>query len=105
MNEVKILSKLSNQHIVKYLDSFIEKSILNIVMEHCEGGDLNNYLKVQMGRPMNETKIWSFFIQMCIGLNYLHANKILHRDIKAMNIFLTKDEILRIGDLGVAKVL
>ncbi len=45
INEVHILNKLNNEYIVKYYDSFIDKNILNIVMEYCEGGDLNNYLK------------------------------------------------------------
>lgn len=40
-----------------------------------------------------------------MGLDYIHRKKVLHRDIKTMNIFLTKDDGLRIGDLGVAKVL
>jgi len=58
-----------------------------------------------MGRQLAETKIWKFFIEMCLGLNYLHANRILHRDIKTINMFLAKDDCVKIGDLGVAKEL
>ena len=105
INEVTILSKLDNPYIVKYYDSFIEKNQLNIVMEYCEAGDLTTHMRGNMGRPLTENKIWKFTIQMCLGLDYLHSKKILHRDIKTMNIFLNKDENIRIGDLGVAKVL
>ena len=105
LNEVKILSSLDNPYIVKYYDSFVEKNLLNIVMEFCEGGDLSNHIRNQMGRPLTENKIWKFFIQSCMGLDYIHKRKILHRDIKSMNIFLSKDEDIRIGDLGVAKML
>jgi len=105
LNEVKILKSLENPYIVKYYDSFIERDQLNIVMEYCEGGDLAQYIKSHFGKPLNETKIWKFFIQMCIGLNYIHSKKILHRDIKSLNIFLTKEGDIRIGDLGVAKIL
>ena len=105
LNEVKILSSLDNPYIVKYYDSFVEKNFLNIIMEFCEGGDLSNYIRNQMGRPISENKIWKFFIQSCVGLDYIHKRKILHRDIKSMNIFLSKDEDVRIGDLGVAKML
>jgi NIMA (never in mitosis gene a)-related kinase len=105
LNEVKILSSLENPYIVKYYDSFLEKNFLNIIMEFCEGGDLTNHIKGQMGRPLTEIKIWKFFIQMCLGLRYIHGKKILHRDIKSMNIFLCKEDEIRIGDLGVAKAM
>lgn len=58
-----------------------------------------------MGRPLDESTVWKILIQTSIGLTYLHKMKILHRDIKSMNIFLSKDQHVRIGDLGVAKVL
>jgi len=74
-------------------------------MEYCENGDLGKYLKRQMGRALSESKIWKFFIEMAIGLNYLHNHKILHRDIKTINMFLGKDDTIKIGDLGVAKLL
>ncbi|KRX10221.1 Protein kinase-like domain [Pseudocohnilembus persalinus] len=104
INEVTILAKLNHPHIVKYYDSFIDRNLLNIVMEYCEGGDVNQVIKQQFGRPLKEERIWKFFIQMTQGLEYIHKRKILHRDIKTMNMFLQKDEV-RIGDLGVAKVL
>jgi len=105
LNEVKILKSLENPYVVKYYDSFIERDQLNIIMEYCEGGDLSQYIKSHTGKQVAEAKIWKFFIQMCVGLDYIHHKKILHRDIKALNIFLTKDGDIRIGDLGVAKIL
>lgn len=53
---------------------------------------------------LSEPEIWQYFIQICLGLEYLHKRKILHRDIKTINIFLASDNTVRIGDLGVAKV-
>ena len=58
-----------------------------------------------MNRELQESKIWKFFIEMCLGLHYLHSFKILHRDIKTINMFLGKDDKIKIGDLGVAKLL
>ncbi len=104
LNEVKILSSLDNAYIVKYYESFLEKNFLNIVMEYCEGGDLANLIKNSL-KALPESKVWKFLIQICTGLAYVHSKKILHRDIKSMNIFLSKNEDVRIGDLGVAKAL
>ena len=105
VNEVKILASLDFPYIVKYFDSFIENKTLHIVMEYCDKGDLSQAIRNQMGRLLPEPKVWKFFIQMCLGLEYVHSRKILHRDIKSMNVFLVRDDVIRIGDLGVAKVL
>jgi NIMA (never in mitosis gene a)-related kinase len=105
INEVKILASLDSPYIVKYYDSFLENKTLHIVMEYCDKGDLSQSIRNQMGRFLPENKIWKFFIQMCLGLEFVHSKKILHRDIKSMNVFLVRDDNIRIGDLGVAKVL
>lgn len=102
VSEVTILSSLSCPYIVKYYESFVENSILHIIMEYCEKGDLSQLIKKQM---LPENKIWKYFIQTCMGLEYLHSKQILHRDVKALNIFLSNDDSIRIGDLGVAKIL
>jgi NIMA (never in mitosis gene a)-related kinase len=103
--EAKILSKIDSEYVCKYFDSFMDDVSINIIMEFCESGDLQQYIKRQAGKQLREETVWKFFIEMCLGLNYLHTFKILHRDIKSMNIFLAKDNQVKIGDLGVARQL
>ena len=106
-NEALILSKLKHKYIVKYYDSFQDNNNLNIVMEYCEYGDLDSYIKnlKKNNKHLSENQIWKFFIEICTGLSYMHNKKILHRDMKSSNIFLTKNLDIKIGDLGVAKAL
>eukprot|EP00826_Nyctotherus_ovalis_P022917 TRINITY_DN17675_c0_g1_i2.p1 TRINITY_DN17675_c0_g1~~TRINITY_DN17675_c0_g1_i2.p1 ORF type:complete len:568 (-),score=127.98 TRINITY_DN17675_c0_g1_i2:234-1937(-) len=105
LSEARILQSLSSPYIVSYHSSFIENEKLCIVMEYCENGDLSRLLAGQHGQFLEEDAIWKYFIEICLALLYLHNRKILHRDIKTMNVFLTKDFHVRLGDLGVAKVL
>ena len=109
-NEAEILSSLTNKYIVKYFESFKMRQNIYIVMEYCEKGDLCTYMSErQKNKKPNhffrEDFIWKIFIQISIGLYYIHSKKILHRDIKTLNIFLTKELNGKIGDLGVAKAL
>lgn len=53
---------------------------------------------------MTEGEVWSIFFQMVMGLNALHQKKIVHRDIKCANIFLTKSGVVKLGDLNVSKI-
>lgn len=99
------MNKLEHDHIVRFFDSFQARNKLNIVMELCENKDLGQFLKRQMGKHLRESQIWKFFIEMALGLQYLHANRILHRDIKTINMFLARDDKIKIGDLGVAREL
>jgi NIMA (never in mitosis gene a)-related kinase len=76
-------------------------------MEFCEGGDLKQLIDLVYYNQNKFTvrEIFDIFIQICEGLNYLHNRNIIHRDIKSQNIFLTKNNIVRIGDFGLAKKL
>ena len=105
--EAKILSSINSDFVVKYYDSFEENNSINIVMEYCDEGDLHNFIlkKREENKLIEEKLIWNLFIKMTIGLAHIHKMKILHRDLKTMNIFLKSGFQVKIGDLGVAKVL
>ena len=49
--------------------------------------------------------MWALFIQMCLGVQSLHDKNILHRDLKAANVFMFSNSYLKLGDFGVSKVL
>ena len=105
--ESKILKSIKSKYVVKYYESFEEDNKLNIVMEFCECGDLNDFIEKQKktNHLLSEDKIWNFFIKITLGLADIHKQKILHRDLKSLNIFLKQENDVRVGDLGVAKVL
>eukprot|EP01028_Stygiella_incarcerata_P014543 TRINITY_DN981_c0_g2_i1.p1 TRINITY_DN981_c0_g2~~TRINITY_DN981_c0_g2_i1.p1 ORF type:complete len:1905 (-),score=652.61 TRINITY_DN981_c0_g2_i1:1204-6918(-) len=105
INEVKILASLDHSNIVKYYDSFLDKKQLNIVMEFAEHGNLQDFLKKRKGKRLPENLVWSFFIQIACGLYHVHRKRVLHRDLKSLNVFLDKNDRVKLGDFGVAKVL
>jgi len=110
-NEADILSSLDNKYVVKFYKSFKKNQNIYIIMEYCDNGDLCTFLSRMKKHRINDTyflskdDVWKLFIQMSIGLYYIHSKKIIHRDIKTLNIFLTKNYDAKIGDLGVAKIL
>ena len=73
-------------------------------MEYCAGGDLGTYIK-QQKQPLPEDQVMFWFKQMVSGINHVHERKILHRDLKPDNIFLTSWFQLKIGDFGLTKSL
>ncbi|XP_067445516.1 interferon-induced very large GTPase 1-like isoform X3 [Thunnus thynnus] len=103
--EVEVLANMSHPNIVKYKESFEVKGHLCIVMDYCEGGDLLEKIKSQKGELFSEEQILDWFVQICLALKHIHDRKILHRDIKPQNIFLTKDGTVQLGDFGVSRVL
>ena len=72
--------------------------------EYARGGDLHRKIKaaLQGNASIAEKTVWNYFIQIARGVQVLHENGILHRDLKPKNIFLTASNNVKIGDLGLA---
>ena len=107
IQEGPILYKLSNENIVKFIEFFFDDSKAFLVMEFAEGGDLSKKLIMQRQKkePFKEQQILIWCLELCRAIKCCHDNDIIHRDIKPANIFLTKDNHIKLGDLGIAKIL
>mmetsp|Transcript_11156 Transcript_11156/g.21211 ORF Transcript_11156/g.21211 Transcript_11156/m.21211 type:complete len:667 (-) Transcript_11156:968-2968(-) len=106
LQEVKLLARLRHPFIVSYRESFLAKNNnLHIVMNYCEGGDLNTRIRNAGGEYFSEEQVLDWFVQIALALQYCHQKKIIHRDLKSQNVFLTKKENIRLGDFGIARVL
>ena len=107
LNEIRILCSINHPNIVGYKEAFLSNTTLCVVMEYVGGGDLSEKISSCRRRNycINEESIWKYTVQILNGLRELHDLKILHRDIKTANIFLTDDfETVKLGDLNIAKV-
>ncbi|XP_071990589.1 serine/threonine-protein kinase Nek5 isoform X2 [Engystomops pustulosus] len=104
--EVTLLAKMNHPNIVKFFTSIEEQNNLYIVMEYCDGGDLMKRIDKQRGVLFDEDQILNWFVQISLGLKHIHDRKVLHRDIKAQNIFLANNGTLaKLGDFGIARML
>ncbi|KAF4674739.1 hypothetical protein FOL47_008789 [Perkinsus chesapeaki] len=113
--EVALLQQLSHPNIVSYHTHFIvdtPHSILGIIMDFCDMGDLRTAVKHKQkaGGHFSERHVMTWFTQCAQALDYIHSRKILHRDLKTSNIFLTQEEsnefpTVKLGDFGISRVL
>ncbi|XP_063300923.1 serine/threonine-protein kinase Nek3 [Pelobates fuscus] len=103
--EAVLLARMKHPNIVAFLESFEVNEHLYIVMEYCDGGDLMETIKHQRGKLLPEQRVLEWFVQMCLAVQYIHEKRVLHRDIKSKNIFLTQKGQIKLGDFGSARLL
>ncbi|TMW68420.1 hypothetical protein Poli38472_005888 [Pythium oligandrum] len=107
-NEVILLKSLYHVNIVRFYDHFMVDDELNIIMEYADGGNLRQLVKMRarekMG-PFPEAVIMSWFAQLVLAVAYIHGKNVLHRDLKAQNVFLTRKNVVKLGDFGISKAL
>ncbi|KAL1260402.1 hypothetical protein QQF64_008229, partial [Cirrhinus molitorella] len=100
--EAVLLSRMKHPNIVAFKDSFEADGHLYIVMEFCSGGDLLQRIQQQKNVLFAEDVILNWFAQMCLGTRHIHEKRVLHRDLKSKNIFLTDSGTVKVGDFGSA---
>ncbi|KAG6614013.1 NEK protein kinase [Phytophthora cinnamomi] len=119
--EVELLAKLKHPNVVEYKENFVLDNVLHIVMAYCDGGDLAGKIKEQqktreqvVGPDCNPSdprgyfsisQVLDWFVQMAMAIKYLHGQRVLHRDLKTSNVFLTMENVVKLGDFGIAKTL
>jgi NIMA (never in mitosis gene a)-related kinase len=107
LREAEVLKSLRHPNIIGYDDAFMADAHICIVMEYADGGDLAAAIarRREASRRYHEREAMSIFAQLALALRHVHDLRILHRDVKSQNVFLTSGGVVKLGDFGVAKVL
>ncbi|XP_045186998.2 serine/threonine-protein kinase Nek9-like isoform X2 [Mercenaria mercenaria] len=104
VNEIDILSLLNHANIITYYNHFLDGETLLIELEYANGGSLAQKIDKQNELFEEEVVKWYLF-QLASALAHCHEHGIIHRDVKCLNIFMTKTDLLKLGDFGISKVL
>ena len=102
LREISLLKELSHVNIVKLMDVIHLCSCITLVFEYVET-DLKELLKKNGDKGLSPKLYKSFLYQLLKGIQNIHKMKILHRDIKSENLLISKDNVLKITDFGLAR--
>ncbi|KAL8098406.1 serine/threonine-protein kinase STY46-like [Apium graveolens] len=101
--EVYIMRKVRHKNVVQFIGACTKPPSLCIVTEYMSGGSVYDYLHKHKG-TFKLPSLLKVAIDISKGMNYLHQNNIIHRDLKAANLLLDENEVVKVADFGVARV-
>lgn len=84
--EIKIQKKLDHPHIIKLYHYLEDKDNVYLILEYAPNGNLFFYLRKK--KKLTEKEAFIYFLQTCIGIDYLHKKGIVHRDLKVSYYYL-----------------
>lgn len=99
--EIDILSTCRHPNIVELIESYYYDSKLWMLIEFCEGGAVDSIMN-ELEKPLTEPQIKYICHEICKGLEFLHKNRVIHRDLKAGNVLLTLGGDVKVADFGVS---
>jgi serine/threonine protein kinase len=99
--EIDIVARLDHPNVVRAFDVIHTRTQLYLVLEYIEGRDLGSLVKERGKQPVPEAV--GYAVQAARGLAYAHRCGIVHRDIKPGNLLLTRDGVVKLSDLGLAR--
>ncbi|XP_073287346.1 serine/threonine-protein kinase Nek6-like [Primulina huaijiensis] len=104
--EINVIAKLQHPYILEYKNAWLDKgNCLCIVTDYCEVGSISEKIRMARGAYFPEEKLCKWLTQMLLAIDYLHSHRVLHRNLKLSNIFVTKENDICLGDFGVGKLL
>ena len=97
IKEISILQSINHPNIIKLYDYKFDRNKLLLITEYCNCGNMYEWINRENKQPQ---EILSVIKQILEGIQYLHSNKIIHRDIKPQNILIQEPLIIKICDFG-----
>ena len=104
---INILSKINNKYIIRYYNTFKDKNSFNIIMEYAGDKNLKQFINYYKNNTqlIPEDIIIYIIYQLVKGLQDIHKNNLIHRDLTPDNIFIDNNKKIKIGDFGITKIL
>lgn len=101
--EVFIMRKIRHKNVVQFIGACTKPPNLSIVTEYMSGGSVYDWLHKQRA-TMRLPMLLKISVDVARGMDFLHKNNIIHRDLKAANLLMNENEVVKVADFGVARV-
>ena len=104
-SEIQCLSSVKHTNIVRFIASECCDEKLVIVMEFADAGDLRRHIKTRGATKsyLSESEAMLLFLQIVMAVEHIHANSMLHRDLKTANVLISSSGLVKLADFGFSR--